>query len=229
MPDIIQVAIVDDHKLFRTGIAALLKEFTDIHICLEAPNGMALQKLITEHNIPDVILMDINMPLMNGLETTIWLKKNYPTIQILTLTMLDDEESVIKMLKAGSGGYILKESEVQELNKAIHDMYTKGFYTNDLVSGRMIKAFHEKEEPGESLKLSEKELQFLQLCASELSYKEMADSLGIAVRSVDNYSRSLFEKTGAKTRVGLVLWAIKNKLIKAPYVILPHIFFLPWH
>jgi DNA-binding NarL/FixJ family response regulator len=216
-PAIIQVAIVDDHGLFRNGMIALLKEYDDIAFVVEAANGEELIKRMDAKNLPDVILMDINMPKMDGLATTIWLQKNYPQVLILTLSMFDDEQSVIKMLRAGASGYILKESEVSEVHKAIRSIVEKGFYTNDMVSGRMIKSFHQQDDTNDiKANLTQKEMQFLQLCATEMTYKEMADKLDVAVRSVDNYSRSLFEKTNTKSRVGLVMWAIRNKIIEKP-------------
>lgn len=210
---IFNIALVDDHKMFRSGIAALLNEYADINILFEANNGIELQNKITLYPDTQVILMDINMPHMNGYISTQWVKYNYPNIQILALSMYDDEQAIIKMLKAGASGYILKEAEISELHKAIIHLVEKGFYTNDLVSGNLIRSIQKDNLSTVNVKLTEKELLFLQLCASELTYKEMAEQLDIAIRSVDNYSRSLFEKTGAKSRVGLVLWALKNKLI----------------
>lgn len=207
------IAMVDDHKMFRTGIASLLKEYLDINILFEANNGIELQNKIVLFPDTQVILMDINMPHMNGYMATSWLKTNYPHIHVLALSMYDDEQAIIKMLKAGANGYILKEAEISELHKAITQLVEKGFYTNDLVSGNMIRSIQKDTLTTGGVKFTEKEILFLQLCASELTYKEMADQLDIAVRSVDNYSRSLFEKTGAKSRVGLVLWALKNNLL----------------
>ncbi|MFY9465660.1 MAG: response regulator transcription factor [Sediminibacterium sp.] len=214
-PNMIRVAIADDHALFRSGIASLLSEFNDISIVFEAANGIDLQKKIALHPEVDVILMDINMPLMDGYAATEWLKHNHPATLVLALSMYDDEQAIIKMLKAGASGYILKEAQVAELHHAILQLMEKGFYTSDIVSGNMIRSFQQKEHNiKQELKLTDKEILFLELCASELTYKEMADQLGIAVRSVDNYSRNLFEKTGTKSRVGLVLWAMRNDLIK---------------
>lgn len=211
----IRVAMADDHALFRSGIASLLSEFNDISILFEAANGVDLQKKLGLHPEVDVILMDINMPQMDGYAATEWLKKNHPAILVLALSMYDDEQAIIKMLKAGASGYILKEAQVAELHHAILQLMEKGFYTNDIVSGNMIRSLQQKEHNiKQELKLTDKEILFLELCASELTYKEMADQLGIAVRSVDNYSRNLFEKTGTKSRVGLVLWAMRNDLIK---------------
>ena len=210
---IFNIALVDDHKMFRSGIAALVNVYADINILFEANNGIELQNKITLYPDTQVILMDINMPHMNGYISTQWVKNNYPNIQILALSMYDDEQAIIKMLKAGASGYILKEAEISELHKAIIHLVEKGFYTNDLVSGNLIRSIQKDNLSTVNVKLTEKELLFLQLCASELTYKEMAEQLDIAIRSVDNYSRSLFEKTGAKSRVGLVLWGLKNKLI----------------
>lgn len=213
-PNIIRVAMADDHALFRSCIASLLSEFNDIEIVFEAANGVDLQKKLELNSGVDVILMDINMPLMDGYAATEWLKQKHPAILVLALSMYDEEQAIIKMLKAGASGYILKEAQVAELHQAILELMEKGFYTNDMVSGNMIRSLQQKEvDLKQALKLSEKEILFLELCASELTYKEMADQLGIAVRSVDNYSRSLFEKTGTRSRVGLVLWAIRNHLI----------------
>ena len=210
----INIAIVDDHSLFRSGIASLLSEYEDINIVFQAKNGLDFQQKITQYPSIEVVLMDINMPILDGYETTKWIKLNHPTIQVLALSMNEDDQSIINMLKAGASGYILKESQVTELRTAIIQLVEKGFYTNDIVSGNMIRSFHQKNEGAiDQLKLTQKEILFLQLCASELTYKEMADQMEIAVRSVDNYSRNLFEKTGTKSRIGLVLWALKNNLI----------------
>lgn len=210
----INIAMIDDHAMFRSGIASLLTEYNDIHIAFQANNGLDMQTKIVQSIDTQVILMDINMPHMDGYAATAWLKTNYPHIHVLALSMYDEEQAIIKMLKAGANGYILKEAEISELHKAILQLVDKGFYTNDLVSGNMLRSFHMTEKNGaDEIKLSEKEILFLQLCASELTYKEMADQMDIAVRSVDNYSRNLFEKTGCKSRVGLVLWGLKNKII----------------
>ena len=211
----IQIGMVDDHAMFRSGIASLLAEYPDINIVFQANNGIDLQsRIVPFTEMVQVILMDINMPHMDGYAATAWLKKHYPHIHVLALSMYDEEQAIIKMLKAGANGYILKEAEIGELHRAIIQLVEKGFYTNDIVTGNMIRNFHQKEtSPASGLSLSEKEKLFLQLCASELTYKEMAEQMEIAVRSVDNYSRNLFEKTGAKSRVGLVLWALKNNII----------------
>lgn len=210
----IRIALVDDHLLFRKGIANLLSEFSDIDIVFDAANGVELQKLLPLHPDVDVLLIDITMPQMNGYVSTAWVKENYPTVHILALSMLDDDEAVIGMLRAGAGGYVLKESSPAELYHAITEIRNKGVYINEMVSGKMLRNVQGIGDLKTQLQLTERELEFINLCASELTYKEIADKMGIATRSVENYREHIFEKLQAKSRVGLVLFAIKHKLIK---------------
>ena len=206
--DIISVAIVDDHTLFRNGIASLLNEFQEIEISFDAPNGLELQKLIA-HQVPDIILMDINMPVMEGYQTTQWLKDNYPQVCVLALSMFDDDAAIIKMIRAGAKGYISKESTPVELLHAIKTLKAKGVFINELVSGKMLKSFQIDEQ----VSITAKEKIFLELCCSELTYKEIAGKMFISPRTVDNYRESLFDKLNIKSRVGLVLYAVKHKMV----------------
>lgn len=214
---IINIALVDDHTLFRSGIANLLQEFSDIKVVFEASNGKELQKKLPEHTNIDVILMDITMPGMDGYAATAWVKEEYPSIYVLALSMFDEEAAIIKMLKAGARGYILKESSVIELHKAITEITKRGFYSNDLLSGKLINSIQNKTVDTDNkdfIPLSAKETEFLILCASEYTYKEMADAMGIAVRSAENHRQNLFEKLNIKSRVGLALEAIRRGLVK---------------
>ncbi|MDI9364325.1 MAG: response regulator transcription factor [Flavobacterium sp.] len=214
---IINIALVDDHALFRSGIANLLQEFSDIKLVFEAENGKDLQNKLPLHAAINVILMDITMPSMDGYAATAWVKEQYPSVHVIALSMFDDEAAIIKMLKAGAGGYILKESSIIEVHKAITEIMKRGFYNNDLLSGKLINSIQKKTEPADSknlFPLTLKETEFLIHCASELTYKEIADEMGIAVRSVDNYRQTLFEKLNIKSRVGLALEAIKRGLVK---------------
>ncbi|RDC57181.1 DNA-binding response regulator [Pedobacter chinensis] len=207
---LISIAIVDDHTLFRSGLASLLDEFDEIEVLFEGVNGQDLQNKIK--NYPDVqlILMDINMPVMDGFAATKWIKENYPNINVLALSMLEDEKAIIGMLKAGAGGYMLKESTPLELLAAIKAITEKGFFVNDLVSGRLFVAIKD----GDSKPVfSIRELAFLQHCASELTYREIADIMNVSPRTIDNYRESLFAKLNIKSRTGLVVYAIKNDLI----------------
>ncbi len=198
----IAVAIVDDHTLFRSGLASLMEEFEEITVVFEAINGIDLQEKLKKNT---------NMPLMDGYATAKWIKANAPHINILALSMFEDEKAIIGMLKAGAGGYLLKESKPSELLIAIKTIKEKGFYINDLVSGRLLTSLKTNSVPPI---FSEKELLFLQLCSTELTYKEIASDMGLSPRTVDNYRESLFAKLNIKSRTGLVVYGIKNGLIR---------------
>ena len=208
--DQISIAIVDDHTLFRSGLASLISEYDEIQVVFEAKNGLDLQEKIKSSDSVQVILMDINMPLMDGYTSAKWLKENYPEIHVLALSMFEDEKAIIGMLKAGAGGYMLKESRPSEVLMAIKTVMQKGFYINDLVSGRLLVSL--KQEHIKPV-FSEKELIFLQFCSTELTYKEIAGLMNISPRTVDNYRESLFAKLNIKSRTGLVVYGIKNALI----------------
>ncbi|MGN7987652.1 response regulator [Pedobacter sp. 22226] len=206
----ISIAIVDDHTLFRSGLASLLEEFDEIEIAFEAVNGVDLQTKITRHPEIQLVLMDINMPVMDGFAATKWVKTNYPNVHVLALSMLEDEKAIIGMLKAGAGGYMLKESTPSDLLTAIKVIVDKGFFVNELVSGRLLVAL--KDTDTKPI-FSNRELTFLQYCSTELTYKEIADLMNVSPRTVDNYRESLFAKLNIKSRTGLVVYGIKNNLI----------------
>jgi DNA-binding NarL/FixJ family response regulator len=215
MKEKIRIALVDDHALFRKGIGTLLSEFDDIEVVFDAPNGKELQSLLKVHHDIDVILMDITMPIMDGYAASAWVKQNYPLVHVLALSMFDEDIAVIGMLKSGAGGYVLKESSPAELYRAISEIKEKGIYLNEMVSGKMLKNFQAQDtDTGNSVHLTERETEFIRYCASELTYKEIADKMKIAPRSVENYRENLFEKLQMKSRVGLVLFAIKNGIVK---------------
>jgi DNA-binding NarL/FixJ family response regulator len=206
----ISIAIVDDHTLFRSGLASLLEEFDEIEVMFEAINGVDLQTKINHHPGVQLILMDINMPVMDGFAATKWVKTNHPNVHVLALSMLEDEKAIIGMLKAGAGGYMLKESIPSDLFNAIKVIVDKGFFVNELVSGRLLVALKDSDVKP---MFSVRELTFLQHCSTELTYKEIADIMNVSPRTVDNYRESLFAKLNIKSRTGLVVYGIKNSLI----------------
>ncbi len=210
MTQTIAIALVDDHTLFRSGLAALLAEFPELNLVFQAANGKQLQDCIENHPKPQVILMDINMPILDGRETTAWLKVNYPDIKVLALSMFNAEKEVIAMLRAGASGYLLKESSPTEVLHAIKTMHSQGIYLNEVVSGKVLHSvIHQK--PSETF--SEREMEFLRHCCTELTYKEIASEMNVSVRTVDNYRDTLFTKLGLRSRTGIVLYCIKNRLI----------------
>lgn len=207
------VGLVDDHTLFRDGLASLLNEFEDIRVLFSASNGEDMQTKIKQHGIPAVILMDINMPKMNGHLSTSWLKQNFPEVQVLALSMYEDDLSIIKMLRNGAGGYVLKESKTAELVKGIRTIATQGYYMNDIVSGRLLTNIRDTNTSTSSSLISVREQEFLKLCCSELTYKEIADEMRISPRTVDHYREELFAKLNLRSRTGLVLYAIKSGIV----------------
>jgi len=207
--DRIPIAIVDDHTLFRKGVVGLMAEFEELEVVFEAANGKQMQEALVRFPLPKVMLMDINMPVMDGYETTCWLKSHYPQVHVLALSMFEDDEAVIKMIRCGACGYILKESKPRDLLEAIKIITVKGVYINEMVSGKLIRSVAAHET---APSLSHKELDFLKHCCSELTYKEIADLMFVSPRTVDNYRESLFQKLNIKSRTGLVLYAIRNNL-----------------
>ncbi len=208
----IKIAIVDDHTLFRNGVAALMDEFDELQIVFQVENGLKMEELLlSAPKLPDVILMDINMPVMDGYEATAWLKEKYPKIKVLALSMFEDDEAVIKMIRCGACGYVLKEAKPKELLFAITTIHRTGVYVNEMVTGKLLRSVSKTSHKTE---FSKKELEFLSLCCSEMTYKEIADQMMISPRTVDNYRESLFLKLNLKSRTGLVLYAIQNDIFK---------------
>ena len=210
--EVISIAIIDDHTLFRQGMVSLLAEFNEIKIVFDAANGAELQEKIGRQELPEVILMDVNMPVMDGYESTLWIKENYPQIKVLALSMFEEDKPIIKMLKHGAGGYLLKESKTTDVVAAIKTINTQGYFLNDLVSGKLLRNIQGNEPAGTAAQLSVNELQFLQLCCSEYTYKEIAGKMNLSPHTIDNYRQELFQKFEIKSRTGLVLFALKHEL-----------------
>ncbi|MBB6270301.1 DNA-binding NarL/FixJ family response regulator [Pedobacter cryoconitis] len=211
----IVIAIVDDHTLFRKGMISLLEESDEIDILFDASNGKEMILKLNKDNLPQVILMDINMPQMDGYESTRWLTDNYPQIRVLALSMYDEDKPIIEMLKSGAGGYLLKESGTSDLITAIKTLATHGYFMNNLVSGKLIRSLQENSSSRNLLQeISANERKFLEHCCSEFTYKEIADKMNLSPHTIDNYRESLFQKFEIKSRTGLVLFALRNELIK---------------
>jgi DNA-binding NarL/FixJ family response regulator len=206
----IQIALVDDHRLFRSGITSLINNFKGFNILFEASNGEEMIRKISSRLKPDIILLDIHMPVMDGAATALWLKENYPEIRMVVLSMLEDPEKVLTMLKFGAKGYLLKDSEPYEFEQALQKVSVGEVYYPEFVTRLLINSFNENIG---QVTLQPRELEFLKLAASELTYKEIATQMCISIRTVDGYRDQLFEKLGVKSRIGLVLYAIKNKHI----------------
>ena len=213
----VTIVLIDDHALLRKGLAQLVQSL-GYTVSFEADNGKEFINKLDSKNLPDIVLMDINMPEMDGYETTQWLKENHPDIKVLALSMYDNENSIIRMLKCGAKGYILKDSEPAELKAAIDAVLTKGYYYSDLVSGKLIHAINKIDDEGSDINtvsnLSERETDFLKYACTEMTYKEIADKMFVSPRTIDGYRDTLFEKLNVKTRVGLVIYTIKNGIFQ---------------
>jgi DNA-binding NarL/FixJ family response regulator len=209
----IRIAVVDDHTLFRQGISSLLSENEEIKIVFDAANGAVMKEKIAKHPLPHVVLMDITMPLVNGYEATRWLKQNYPSVKVLALSMFEDDEPIIKMLKCGAGGYILKESNASDLMYAIKTIAGHDYFLNDLVSGKLLRSIQDEvKTPDPIADLTANEIRFLELCCSELTYKDIAGKMCLSPHTIDNYRDALFQKLDLKSRTGLVIFALKNNI-----------------
>lgn len=208
------IVLVDDHILLRNGLAGMLRE-SGYTILFEADNGQEFTDKIKTNGEPDIVLLDINMPVMDGYATAAWIKTHHPDIKVLALSMYDEEESIIRMLKNGARGYVLKDAHPSDLKAAIESILSKGFYYSEMVTGRLMRSIIDSGdgEKAAELKLSEREMEFLKLAASELTYKEIAEQMHLSPRTIDGYRDDLFEKLNIKSRVGLVLYAIKNAIV----------------
>ena len=210
------IALADDHVLLRKALAALVTNL-GYNVLFQADNGEEFLEKLKTNTEPDVVLLDINMPKKDGYETALWIKRNKPDIKIIALSMYDDENAIIRMLKNGARGYILKDAEPADLKAAIESVLTKGFHYSEMVTGKLIHTIHAMDEGDSDIKntlgLNEKEISFLKLAATELTYKEIAEQMHLSPRTIDGYRDDLFEKLNVKSRVGLVLFAIKNGIV----------------
>jgi DNA-binding NarL/FixJ family response regulator len=207
----IKIALADDHQLFRSGLRAMLKDLDDFEIIYEADNGRELLDKIAGKLKPDIVLLDIKMPEINGFEAVVFIKEHYPSIKIIVLSMFSDEASVIKMVKEGVEGYLLKDANKQEFIDALRTVSDNEVYYSTVVNKVIQKSFMNKKPF--TIKLSENEIQFLILLCQQMSNKEIAEKMNLSVRTIDGYRDHLFEKLNVKSRIGLVLYAIKNKIV----------------
>lgn len=205
------IVIVDDHILIAQALKGIIENFENFEVLYECENGKDLQeKFKLKKPIPDVVLLDVSMPIMDGFETAKWLKENHPEVLIMTLSMRNDDQSVIKMIKSGSNRYLLKNSHPTELEKALNRLLNDGYYYPDWASKIVFASLGEKNTTTETIKLTEREREFLKYTITEMSYKEIAEKMFCSPRTVESYRDSLFEKLELKTRVGLAVFALKN-------------------
>lgn len=208
------VALVDDHELLRSGLAAIINSLGEFEVVLEAGNGLEFIKKVKTITPPDIVLLDITMPEMDGYETAAWIRKHLPSVRVLVLSMLSNDLAIIRMLRNGVKGYIIKDSKPHVFKEAMESIQRNEFYVNELVRDKLINYVSTEEEEGKQtallLSISEQEAHFLQLLCADKSYREIAEEMCVSVRTIDNYRDNLFKKLETKSRVGLVLFAIKQ-------------------
>jgi two-component system invasion response regulator UvrY len=211
----INIAIVDDHHLFRSGMVQLVKSLnSSFVVMLEAENGKVFLEQLKSNVIPDIVLLDISMPIMDGFKTAKALYKLYPDLKILIVSMNEDEPSLIKMLKFGVKGFVGKDIEPEELRMAISKVLHDGFYYSDKMTEHLINTLQPKEQKSIIEALNEREMEFLVIACSERTYKEIAEEMCLSTKTIQGYRDSVFSKLKIKSRVGLVMFAIKSNLIK---------------
>jgi DNA-binding NarL/FixJ family response regulator len=210
----IPIAIVDDHTLMSKALENMIAENPKYKVVMNQPNGEDfINGLEKTSELPAVVLMDINMPYKNGIETTEWLTEHHPDIKVIALTMEDDEKVLIRMLKAGAKGYLLKDMQPSILFQAIDTVFEKGSFYTDFVAQKLLKVQTEDAKNASLLSdLKEREKEFIKLACSELTYKEIADKMCLSPKTIDGYRDSVFVKLEIKNRVGLVLFALKHNL-----------------
>jgi len=213
----VNIVVCDDHKLFRKGMSALLSDFENIVEINEAGNGVELLKLLDElETQPDIVLLDINMPEMDGIEATKHLKVQYPQIRIIVLSMEDDTQMVSFLVNEGINGYLLKNADPDELEHAIKMVMKNDFYFSSSLSGAVLNSLRAKNNTTQTIEefeFSEREIDILKLICNELTAAEIADELSLSARTIEGYKRKLLEKTNTKNMAGLVIFAIKNSLV----------------
>ena len=212
-----KIALVDDHILMRKALASLVRNLGH-EVTIESDNGLKFTKALNQNNMPEIVLLDINMPEMDGYKTALWIKDHYPEIFVIALTMYDNENTVIGMFKCGARGYLLKDTEPEILKEAIEDIMSRGYFHSEAVSEHLVRSTRNNSQKAVGTQvpfpLTAKEIEFLRLVSTELTYKEIAAALDLSHRTIDSYRDILFEKLNIKSRIGLVLYAIRFGIVK---------------
>jgi len=211
----LSIIITDDHNLFRKGMASIFEDFDFIENIYEAGNGYELLSLLDNtHPIPDLVLLDLQMPEMDGMEATQRIREKFPDMKIIILTMQDDEQIILHMIQQGVNGYLMKNADPDELEKAIKKVIQKDLYFPDDISKLVIGSLNKKRKTPIITELTKREIKVLELVCKEYTATEIAEELNLSPRTVEGYRTKLLEKTGAKNLAGLVVFALKNEIVK---------------
>ena len=212
----IKIAIADDYKIFREGLKVGLSGDENFEVIFEADNGEDLLKAL-ETATPDVIIMDLKMPIMDGMEATIAVRKKYPAIKVLVVTMYDDDKFIIHLMENGANGYLLKNTEPDEIRKSIYSVHENGYYFNDVVNKALLKKLvlknNLKPSFNQNVELTEREMEVLKLICEEKTAAEIAKDIFLSPRSVEGIRQRLIEKIGVRNTAGLVMFAVKNNMV----------------
>ncbi|MCX7838373.1 MAG: response regulator transcription factor [Anaerolineae bacterium] len=211
----IRVLVVDDHAIVREGICSLLARHKDIQIIGQAEDGQRAIELVSQMS-PDIILMDIQMPGMNGLDATREIHRRFPRARVLVLTQYENKEYVLPLLRAGAVGYIPKSARANELIEAIRTVYTEGAYLPPRITQTVVTSLSEfSTSPANTLPLTEREIQVLRLVAEGLNSREIAERLNISVKTVDTHRANIMEKLDVHNTAELIKVAIQKGLVSA--------------
>ncbi len=216
-PKKFKIILVDDHTLLRDALSSLIHSFEEFSVINSLNNGTELIRALSDGYKPDIVLLDLNMPILDGFETAKWLNENYPEIKILILTMYDSEIALIRLLKVGVKGFLKKDTHPNELRVALNSVSENGYYYSQDTTGKLANLFQKNTDNQnfvEKAMLNESELEFLRLASTDLTYKEIAAQLNLSPRAIDGYRDSLFEKLDVKSRVGLAIYAVKNGIVR---------------
>ncbi len=204
------VVIVEDHTLLAQAIAGVVNGFENFEVSYLCKNGIEVtEKFNLINNLPDLVLMDVNMPIMNGIETTKWINDNHPQVHVLALTVEENETTILKMIRSGAKGYLLKDVDKNTLEMALLRIMETGIYHSHTVTDVLLNSINGKSV---DINLKDSETVFLNLICTELTYKEIADKMNLSPKTIDGYRDNLFVKLNVKNRIGLVLYAIKQKI-----------------
>lgn len=206
------IAIVDDHILIANALKSIISNFKQFDVIHLSENGLDFkEKLKSKPILPDIVLLDISMPIMDGFETAKWIKENHPDILIMALSMQDDDQSLIKMIKNGAKGYMLKNIQPLQLENGLNSIIDKGHFFPDWASSKILTSISENKINAKSkIDLSDREIEFLKYSTTEMTYKEISKKMFCSPRTIENYRDSLFVKLNLKSRVGLAVYALKN-------------------
>lgn len=210
----VTIALADDHVLLRNALGELINTFDGFKVVCLASNGLELLEFVSKSQPPDIVLLDLSMPGKDGYETALWFKENLPQVHVLMLTMYNTEATLIRLLQAGVKGFLKKDVHPAELRFALQSLKQSGYYYSHNTTGKLVNLFRNNNENEIQKKiLSEQEINFLKMAASDMTYKEIAVELALNPRAVDNMRDHLFEKLDVKSRVGLAMFAIRHGLV----------------